>query len=315
MHHNKDEDLQMYDLVVIAHFALDIIIKNGEKKPLRLGGPPLYSSIAAKRLGGRPGIVSKVGEDFKEEYFLFFSRNDIDTSGIKRCKGLTTRFRLEYKGEERTEFLMAKSERIEIQDISEQFLDSPAFIISPIVDEVPFETLNYVAQKGKGSIYLDPSGYLRSIAKNGSGRICLTKWKNMSDYLQYIDVLKASVSEIEILTGHNDLKLAAKEIEDLGVKVVIITKGSKGSYIQYKGEFFHIPSIKSSNVVDVTGAGDVYISAFALEFSKTKDVISSGAFATAAVSSKIQGSGVSALKTRNEIEELRTKLLNRIYAI
>ena len=302
----------MYDLVVIAHFSLVIITKNTEYKPIRLGGPPLYCSIAAQRLGGRPGIVSKVGEDFKEEYLLFLSRNDIDISGIKRCKGLTTRFRLEYKGEERTEFLIAKSERIAIQDISEQFLNSQAYIISPIVDEVPLETLKYIAEEGKGRIYLDPSGYIRSIAKNSSGRIFLTEWKNMGDYLQNVDVLKASVSEIEILTNHNDLKLAAKEIEDLGVKVVIITEGSKGSYIHYKGEFFHIPSIKSSNVVDVTGAGDVYISAFALEFSKTKDVISSGAFATAAVSSKIQGPGVSALKTRNEIEELRTKLLNQI---
>jgi len=302
----------MYDVVVIAHFSLDIIIKNGENKTLRLGGPPLYGSIAAKRLGGRSGIVSKVGEDFRDEHFLFLSRNNIDISGIKRCKGLTTRFRLEYKGEERTEFLMAKSERIEIQDISEQFLDSQAFIISPIVDEVPLETLKYIAKKGKGSIYLDPSGYIRSIASNGSGRIFLTKWKDMADYLQYIDVLKASVSEIEVLTNCNDLKLAAKEIEDLGVKIVVITEGSKGSYIQYKGDFFHIPSIKSSNVVDVTGAGDVYISAFALEFSKTKDAIGSGAFATAAVSSKIQGPGVSALKTRNEIEELASQLETQI---
>ncbi|WP_287584819.1 carbohydrate kinase family protein [Candidatus Borrarchaeum sp.] len=302
----------MYDLVVIAHFALDIITKNGENKPLRLGGPPLYCSIAAKRLGGRPGIISKVGEDFKEEFFLFFSGNNIDISGIKRCKGLTTRFKLEYKGEVRTEFLIAKSERIEIQDISEQFLDSQAFIISPIVDEIPLDTLKHVAKKGRGSIYLDPSGYIRSIAKNGSGRIFLTKWKDMADYLQYINVLKASVSEIEVLTNCNDLKLAAKEIEDLGVKIVIITEGSKGSYIQYKGEFFHIPSIKCSNAVDVTGAGDVYISAFALEFSKTKDAIRSGAFATAAVSSKIQGPGVSALKTRNEIEELASQLVTHI---
>ncbi len=44
------EDQQMYDLVVIAHFSLDIITKNGKNKLLRIGGPPLYSSISAKRL-------------------------------------------------------------------------------------------------------------------------------------------------------------------------------------------------------------------------------------------------------------------------
>ncbi len=157
----------MYDIVIVAHFALDIIIKNGVKRPLRLGGPPLYGSIAARRLGGRVGIVSKVGEDFRDEYFLFLSRNGVDVSGIKLSKGPSTHFTLKYEGEERTEFLIAKCEQIEVQDILPQFLQSQAFIISPIVDEIPLETLKYIAEKGKGRVYLDPSGYIRSIAANG----------------------------------------------------------------------------------------------------------------------------------------------------
>jgi len=297
----------MYDIVVIAHFSLDIIMQSGERKPLRIGGPPLYGSISAKRLGGENvGIISKVGEDFKDDHFLFISSNGIDISGIKRCSGPTTRFMLKYEGEERNEFLMAECERIEIQDIPSKSLQSQAFVISPILpgSEVSFETLKYIAEEGKGGIYLDPSGYIRSIVPDGSGKIRLSKWKDMNDYLQYVDVLKVSKSEMKVLSGEDDLKLASKKIEALGVKIIVVTEGSKGSYIQHEGNFSHIPSISSSKVIDVTGAGDVYLSAFALEFSKTNDTIKSGVFATAAVSSKIQGPGVSALKTRTEIEEL-----------
>ncbi|MFX1520305.1 MAG: carbohydrate kinase family protein [Promethearchaeota archaeon] len=302
----------MYDVVVIAHFALDIIIKNGEKKPIRLGGPPLYGSMAARRLGGRVGIISKVGEDFRDEHFLFLSRNGVDVSGIKRCKGPTTRFMLKYHGEERTEFLKGKCEQIEVQDIPKQFLQSQALVISPIIDEIPLETLKYIAKEGKGHVYLDPSGYIRSIALNGSGKVILTEWEAMPEYLQYVNVLKASITEIQTLTKCKNIKSAAKKIEDLGVEIIIITEGSKGSYVQYEGNLVHIPSIKSGKVVDVTGAGDVYISAFALEYAKKKDVIKSGAFATAAVSSKIEGYGVSSLKTRDEIEELSKTLLEQI---
>jgi fructokinase len=302
----------VYDVVIVAHFALDIIIRNGERKPLRLGGPPLYGSIAAKRLGGQTAVVSKVGEDFREEYFLLLSRNGIDTSGIQRCSEPTTQFLLEYEDEERTEFLKAKCERIEIQDIPRQFLQSQAFVVSPIVDEIPLNTLQYIAEKGNGQIYLDPSGYIRSTVPDGGGKIQLTSWKDMTDYLQYIDVLKASITEMKILSCENDIKLAAKKIEDLGVKIVIVTEGSKGSYIQYEGSFIHIPSIISSKVVDVTGVGDVYLSAFALEYSRTRDAIRSSTFATAAVSSKIEGHGVSSLKTRDEIEKLSNTLLEQI---
>ena len=302
----------MYDIVVVAHFSLDIIIKNGVREPLRLGGPPLYGSVAAKRLGGQSGIISKIGEDFRDEHFLFLSRNGIDVSGIKRSKGPTTRFMLKYEGEERNEFLIAKCAPIVIQDISAQFLNSQAFIISPIVDEIPLETLKYIAENGKGLVYLDPSGYIRSIAANGSGKIILTEWEDMADYLQYVNVLKASVTEMKVLTNCKDIKGAAKKIEDLGVEITIITEGSKGSYIQYEGNFVHIPSVICHQVVDVTGAGDVYISAFALEYARKMDVISSGAFATAAVSSKIEGSGISSLKTRAEISELSNALLEQI---
>ncbi|MBS7252306.1 MAG: carbohydrate kinase family protein, partial [Candidatus Freyarchaeota archaeon] len=61
----------MFNLVVIGHIAKDIIIRNGSKT-YSIGGPPFYAGVAARKMGGIVGIVSKIGRDFDEESLAVF---------------------------------------------------------------------------------------------------------------------------------------------------------------------------------------------------------------------------------------------------
>jgi len=54
------------DLVVVGYLLHDILDVDGTVQEC-LGGPAAYTSLAAKKLGLKTGIVSKVGKDF--EYF------------------------------------------------------------------------------------------------------------------------------------------------------------------------------------------------------------------------------------------------------
>lgn len=67
---------------------------------------------------------------------------------------------------------------------------------------------------------------------------------------------------------HNEIKNNAdwkKALENwlsLGISNVVITNGKEGSMIGNKEEgIFHVPSIETNNIVDVTGAGDAFSSA------------------------------------------------------
>jgi len=51
-------------------------------------------------------------------------------------------------------------------------------------------------------------------------------WADKQEALQYITILKASESEMEVLTGETDLRKSAGMLHEWGVKEVVITLGS-----------------------------------------------------------------------------------------
>ena len=79
----------MFDIVTIGHFAIDYIVssKIGQSKPT-LGGPPTYTSLAARKLGAKVSAVSKIGDDFPVSYVKYLENRNIDLSGLKKIAGL-----------------------------------------------------------------------------------------------------------------------------------------------------------------------------------------------------------------------------------
>lgn len=56
-------------------------------------------------------------------------------------------------------------------------------------------------------------------------------WTEKTEALKYIDILKVNEHEMEVLTGHKEVKQAAFQLAEWGVKEVLITLGSLGSVI------------------------------------------------------------------------------------
>ncbi len=86
-----------------------------------------------------------------------------------------------------------------------------------------------------------------------------------------------------MLTGKliNDIssaKLAAKKINERGVKTVIITLGSEGALVFDRNVFAEIPAI-TVDVIDTTAAGDTFNGSLAVALSEGEDIISATQFA------------------------------------
>lgn len=75
---------------------------------------------------------------------------------------------------------------------------------------------------------------------------------------EYVDLLKISEEELDFVGGIDNIHDFMKEKE---ISVVVLTRGSEGARIFYKGDEVNIPSNKVS-VVDTTGAGDAYWGGF-----------------------------------------------------
>lgn len=79
--------------------------------------------------------------------------------------------------------------------------------------------------------------------------------------LPYVDLIKLSEEEAELITGHGDPQKAAEHLVGAGIKVAVVTLGQKGAMIASKDGCAAIPGFPVE-AVDTTGAGDAFWGAF-----------------------------------------------------
>jgi len=119
--------------------------------------------------------------------------------------------------------------------------------------------------------------------------------------LELVDIFKASQDEIFILTGQLELKKAIKTVHDVGVKIVIVTMGAKGSLLSVEGAQYNIPAFSPTVLVDPTGAGDVFIGAFLTEYLNGKELLWCASVGSAAASVVVEGIGATCFGEKQEI--------------
>ena len=127
----------MFDLVTVGHFAIDQIFlpKIAALKPT-LGGSLTYVSLAARKLGAKVSVISKVGENFPSEYVEWLKANGVDLSGLKHIRdGSTTRFLLKYEKQKRQLQLKSQAPLIYPKDVS-NYLQAKAIHVAPIANEL-----------------------------------------------------------------------------------------------------------------------------------------------------------------------------------
>ena len=110
-------------------------------------------------------------------------------------------------------------------------------------------------------ISYDPN-YRASLVKNEE-----TAKEQMRSLIPYVDIMKISDEETELLTGKEKPDEAAEILFQKGVKIVAVTLGSEGAYLYCKEGGIQIPGF-ASRVVDTNGAGDSFWGGFLYGISK-----------------------------------------------
>ena len=81
-----------------------------------------------------------------------------------------------------------------------------------------------------------------------------TAKREMKSLIPFVDIMKISDEETELLTDEKEPEQAAKVLMGKGVKLVAVTLGKDGAYIANAEGGKRVPGFES-NVVDTTGAG------------------------------------------------------------
>ena len=96
-------------------------------------------------------------------------------------------------------------------------------------------------------------------------------WDALIQVLVKVDVISINDEEARQLSGEYSLVRAAKKIQTMGPKYVIIKKGEHGALLFHKEEVFFAPALPLEEVFDPTGAGDTFAGGFAGYLTQTED--------------------------------------------
>jgi sugar/nucleoside kinase (ribokinase family) len=81
------------------------------------------------------------------------------------------------------------------------------------------------------------------------------------ELIPHVDVLITGEGYARGLTGIDDIWQAGEAVLELGPRIFVETVGDRGCYTITRNERFHTPAFKV-DVVDTTGAGDVFHGAY-----------------------------------------------------
>lgn len=265
------------DFVVVGHVVRDLV-PNG----WRLGGTATYAAAQAQRLGVGVGIVTRAGRDFDLEHVL----PDVELAGAPSSE--TTTFQNVYERGIRRQRVLAVAEPMTIDDIPHQWLSASMVLLGPVCGEVPAEMSSALHSALLG---VSAQGWLRTVDKEH--RVRKRAWQG-APFWAGADIL--FVSDEDITANSPQLERWCAD-----VPIVAFTHNRRGSQIHTGGAWRAIPAYPA-NEVDPTGAGDIFATAFMIEYRATTDVPRAARFASAAAACAVEASGIESIAGRDEIE-------------
>ena len=290
--------VQPFDLIVVGHLTIDQV-KVGDSQHKELGGPPAFA-MAGLGLGmAKIGIVSKIGRDFPQTYFNRLNASGLDLAGVIRNHE-TTRFTNIYDDEgERIQSVEAVGDRLTSKDIPISYWNTMWIHISPVIGEVD-SSIIAEAKSHAIKVSVDAQGFVRT-RKNQDTKIIGCAWESFSEYATMIDVLKADSYELCQLAQKSKFKDAVKIIHSMGVPIILVTRGQKGSFLSSQEGLNKIPAIPPKAVIDHTGSGDVFSIGFLAEFQRTGRPLWSAFFASTTASFNVETPGPTNFPSYNDV--------------
>jgi sugar/nucleoside kinase (ribokinase family) len=255
----------------------------------RLGGAATYCSLTAARLGLRVGCL--LGVDREAFEAAESELGLLEAAGVQlslaRLEAGPVFENLERGGHRRQRWL-SRSDRIGPGLLPEAWRDAPAWLLVPVAGELGPEWAGAVPRGSR--LGLSWQGLLRDFAPNG--------WvepipPDRSALLEVAGLVVASVDDLPAGARLSELLALTREA------AIVLTAGQGGGVALRKGSLVRYRAEPASEVVDPTGAGDVFLAALMAAWLLTGELASSATlrFAAAAGSCAVEGLGLAGVPT------------------
>lgn len=255
------------EFITVGEMVIDFLPGTEQGSYIRnAGGAPANVAIAAARNGLNAGMYCKVGnDDFGKFLIKTLEENHVTPLSPELCNEATTTmaFVSLTENNERS-FTFARKpgadmmlDKSEIKD--EDLKDCKILLAGSCSMSAgkAVEATEYAMKRAHelGALVGYDINY-RNLMWHDDKQACADKVKEI---LPYVDLLKISDEEVDMVGGHDNVLALMKEYD---IAVVILTLGKDGAECFFNGDSFVTPGYKADYVADTTGAGDAFWGGF-----------------------------------------------------
>lgn len=237
-------------ITVVGSVAYDSIETPSGRRERCLGGAATHFALAASFFTD-VRVIAVVGEDFGPEQESVFKARNIDTRGIERQPGKS----FFWEGSYLDNLNEAKTHTTELNvfagfdpKIPAVYNDSQ-FLFLANIDPVLQRRVRE-AMPGVKLVAGDTMNYWIHDHRPA-----------LLEVLKGLDILLINDTEARTLAGESNLVRAARAIQSLGPKTLVIKHGEYGATL-FAENIFKVPALPLDEVVDPTGAGDSFAGGF-----------------------------------------------------
>ena len=229
-----------------------------------VGGSATYVAYAASNFVKPINQVSIVGYDFAKEEMEELRSRGVNLEGVEIVPDKKSFFWSgKYHMDMNTRDTLVTDLNV-LADfnpiIPDSYQDSEFLMLGNGVPALQISVVKQMKRRPK-LIVLDTMNFWMDIAMD-----------DLKKALTMIDVLLVNDSEARQLSGQFSLVRAAKEIQKMGPKYLIIKKGEHGALLFHGDQVFFAPAMPLEDVFDPTGAGDTFAGGFIGHIAHTRDI-------------------------------------------
>src|SRR3954467_2343960 len=251
-------------LLVVGSMAFDKIETPFGISEKIVGGSATYVAYAASNFVKPIQQISIVGNDFPQEELGNLQERGVQLDGVEVVKDKPSFFwsgRYHLDMNTRDTLVTDLNVLADFNPIvPESFQGTEFLMLGNLVPALQKSVIQQLRTRPK-LIVLDTMNFWME-----------TALADLHEVLTMVDVLLVNDSEARQLTGEFSLVKAARKIQSMGPKYLIIKKGEHGALLFHDKEVFFAPALPLEDVYDPTGAGDTFAGGFIGHLAKTKDI-------------------------------------------
>ncbi len=250
-------------IVVVGSVAFDSIETPSGRVDHILGGAATHFSLAASYFT-QVRVIGVVGEDFTAEHEGVLKRRGVDTTGIEHVSGKS----FHWTGSYNRTLNEADTLATEL-NVFETFAPK----IPAVYADSEFLFLANIDPKLQARVRREMPR-VKMVCGDTMNYWIKDHTAALAEVLKDLDVLLINDGEAKLLAGDANLVRAAKGIQSMGVKTLVVKHGEYGATIFFSERSFpgakqqamttpfRAPALPLDEVIDPTGAGDSFAGGF-----------------------------------------------------